>query len=264
MRALSPRCSSASCARRRSRPQSTADPAASPEAATVKKLLEQKFPGAAVSNVSKSAYFGLYEAQFDGQLVYTDAKVAYVMVGSIYDANTKQNLTEDRLRKLNRVGVGQPAVRPRDEEGQGQRHAQARDLLRCRLPVLRPARKRAEGRGRRDDLHVPLPDRPAAPGRRAEVEDHLVLARPAEGVGRVLRVRQAARQQGRLRHAARRDAPLGEKLRVNATPTLVFADGSIVPGALPKDRLEAELVKAEAESKSAPTDAKPAAATAKK
>ena len=37
---------------------------------------------------------------------------------------------------------------------------------------------------------------------------------------------------------------LGEKLRVSATPTLVFADGSIIPGALPRDRLEAELAKA--------------------
>jgi len=42
---------------------------------------------------------------------------------------------------------------------------------------------------------------------------------------------------------------LGEKLRVNATPTLVFADGTIVPGALPRDRLEAEFVKAAAELK---------------
>ena len=41
---------------------------------------------------------------------------------------------------------------------------------------------------------------------------------------------------------------LGQKLRVNATPTLVFADGSIVPGALPKDRLEAELARAATEA----------------
>ena len=66
--------------------------------------------------------------------------------------------------------VRQPAARARDQEGQGQRHAQARGLLRRRLPVLRAARERAEGDRRRHDLHLPLPDRPAAPGRRAEVE----------------------------------------------------------------------------------------------
>src|SRR5712671_1526205 len=61
------------------------------DAAAVKKLLEQRFPGAQVTNVGKSGYLGLYEAQFDGQMVYTDAKVAYVLVGSIYDATSKQN-----------------------------------------------------------------------------------------------------------------------------------------------------------------------------
>src|SRR5262249_20796625 len=44
-------------------------------------------------------------------------------------------------------------------------------------------------------------------------------------------------------------AELGAKFRVNATPTLVFADGSIVPGALPAQRLETELVNAEAEAR---------------
>jgi thiol:disulfide interchange protein DsbC len=42
---------------------------------------------------------------------------------------------------------------------------------------------------------------------------------------------------------------LGGKYRVNATPTLVFADGTVVPGALPAQRIETELAKADAEAK---------------
>ena len=84
------------------RPDAAKD-ATAKDAAAVKKLLEAKFPGAAVSNVAKSPYFGLYEAQFDERMVYTDAKVTYVVVGAIYDANSKQNLTDARLRQLNRV-----------------------------------------------------------------------------------------------------------------------------------------------------------------
>src|ERR1700747_1075713 len=64
------------------------------EAAAVKKLLETKFPGADISNVGKSPYFGLYEAQFDDRLIYTDAKVTYVVVGSVFNADTKENLTD--------------------------------------------------------------------------------------------------------------------------------------------------------------------------
>jgi predicted DsbA family dithiol-disulfide isomerase len=41
---------------------------------------------------------------------------------------------------------------------------------------------------------------------------------------------------------------LGKKLHVQATPTLVFADGNVVPGAIPTAQLETELANAQAES----------------
>ena len=78
---------------------------ASPEAAAIRKALEQKFPGAQITHVAKSGYLGLYEVMLDDNLIYTDANAAYIFVGSLYDAATKQNLTEARSRKLNRVAV---------------------------------------------------------------------------------------------------------------------------------------------------------------
>ena len=42
---------------------------------------------------------------------------------------------------------------------------------------------------------------------------------------------------------------LGQKLRVTATPTLVFADGTLIPGALPASQLEAEIAQGDAEAK---------------
>jgi thiol:disulfide interchange protein DsbC len=42
---------------------------------------------------------------------------------------------------------------------------------------------------------------------------------------------------------------LGNSLKINATPTLIFADGTLVPGALPLPQLEKELAAAEAEMK---------------
>ena len=43
--------------------------AAAKELAAVKQLLEAKFPGAPIRNVSKSPYFGLYEAQLDERMI---------------------------------------------------------------------------------------------------------------------------------------------------------------------------------------------------
>ena len=107
----------------------------------VKKLLEQKFPCAVVRGVTKSPYFGLYEVQFDDQIVYTDAKVNYVIVGSVYDANTKQNLTEAKLRKLNRVAFDSLPLDLAFKRVKGNGSRKLVDLLGRRLPVLREARE---------------------------------------------------------------------------------------------------------------------------
>ena len=42
---------------------------------------------------------------------------------------------------------------------------------------------------------------------------------------------------------------LGNKFKVNATPTIVFADGTVIAGAMPAQRLESELNNSEAEAK---------------
>ena len=76
-----------------------------PQAVGLKKVLEQKFPGAEIRGVVKTPYFGLYEVMFDDRIVYTDAKAKYVLIGAVYDTESKTNLTEERQRKQNRVNV---------------------------------------------------------------------------------------------------------------------------------------------------------------
>src|SRR5205807_4567607 len=77
--------------------------AAARELAAVKQALESKFPGAPIRNVSRSPYFGLFEAQLDDRMLYTDGKVIYVIVCSVYDTATRTNLTEQRMKRMNRI-----------------------------------------------------------------------------------------------------------------------------------------------------------------
>ena len=149
------------------------------EAAGIKKILEQKFPGAEVRGVTKTAYFGLYEVQFDDRIVYTDAKAKYLLVGAVYDTESKLNLTEERQRKLNRVDVAQLPLDMAIKKVKGTGERTMYRVLRCRLPVLRQARAGAQERRQRDDLHVPVPDRQPASRRRAQVAHDLVRRRTA-------------------------------------------------------------------------------------
>jgi thiol:disulfide interchange protein DsbC len=221
-------------------------PALTADAARVKKLLEEKFEGVTIGSVAKSPYFGLYEVLFDDQIVYTDAKANHVIVGSIYDANTKKNLTEARKRQLARVPFESLPLElaMKKVKGNGARKLVVFSDADC--PFCARLEKELQNVDNVtiytflypiDQLHPDAARKSriiwCAPDRMKAWDDFFATgALPAN--------------DGTCDTPLAATQALGQKLRVNATPTLVFADGSIVPGALPAARLETEFKQAEA------------------
>ena len=219
------------------------------ESAAIKKALEQKFPGAEVRGVAKSPYFGLYEVQFDDRILYTDAKARYIVVGAVYDTETKVNLTEERQRKLNRVDVSSLPLdlAIKKVKGTGERTLVVFSDADCPFchkledelktvdnvtiyTFLFPIDSLHPDAARKSRMIWCAPDRVAAWD-----------AFFATGA--------LPDNKGDCDAPIAKTAELGARFKVNATPTLMFADGSIVPGALPAQRLEAELKSAETEAK---------------
>lgn len=68
----------------------------------VRKAFQAKFPAMKVETVTRMPFPGLYEVVFDGQVVYTDEKLTYLMTGNLYDLRNSQerNLTSARLSQL--------------------------------------------------------------------------------------------------------------------------------------------------------------------
>jgi thiol:disulfide interchange protein DsbC len=223
--------------------------AASQEIAAVKTQLELKFPGAQVSNVAKSPYFGLYEAQFDDRMVYTDVKVTYVLVGAIFDANSKLNLTDARLRQLNRVSWNSLPfdLAFKRVKGKGTRKFAMFSDADC------PYCKRIESEIKQlDDVTIytflfPIDQLHPDAARKST----LIWCAPdrAAAWDAYFDTGNLPDNQGNCATPILDTARLGERLRVSATPTLVFADGSIVAGALAHDQLESEINNGEAEAK---------------
>lgn len=72
-------------------------------AANLKRTVEARFPGSHVLDVQPSAVPGLYEIFMGDQIVYSDPAGDYLIVGSMVDTQTKQNLTEARLNDHGRI-----------------------------------------------------------------------------------------------------------------------------------------------------------------
>jgi thiol:disulfide interchange protein DsbC len=220
-----------------------------PEAAAIKKILEQRFDGVTIGNISKTPYFGLYEVQFDDQLVYTDAKVTYIVVGSIYDAATKKNLTEAKQREYSRISFDSLPLDLafKRVKGNGARKLAIFSDPDC--PYC--ARLEQELKGI-DNVTIytflyPIDQLHPDAGRKAKVI--WCSLDPVKAWDQFFDSRVLPKNNGDCDNPVAATRELGQKLRVTATPTLVFADGTIIPGALPVPQLEAEIVQGEAEAK---------------
>lgn len=80
-----------------------ASPAGAQDVDKIKADLKKKFPDAAIENVRKTPYGGLFEVSGAGEVFYTDEKVSFLVLGSIVDTKTRENVTEARARKLSAV-----------------------------------------------------------------------------------------------------------------------------------------------------------------
>jgi thiol:disulfide interchange protein DsbC len=226
--------------------------AAARELAAVKQALEAKFPGAPISNVSRSPYFGLFEAQLDDRMLYTDAKVNYVIVGSVYDTATRTNLTEQRMKRLNRIAWDSLPLELAIKKVKGDGSRKLAIFSDADCPYCK--RLEAEMKGLDnvtiytflfpiDQLHPDSARKSAmiwcSPDRIKAWDEWFDSGTLPDNAGDCAT-------------PIAQTALLGQKYHVNATPTLVFADGSITPGALPLDRLEVEMNQAAAELKKLP------------
>jgi thiol:disulfide interchange protein DsbC len=67
--------------------------------AKVRQAVEARL-GVKVDEVTKTDYGALYEVRLGDEIVYTDEKVSYLLVGSLIDPKTRENVTEARKEKL--------------------------------------------------------------------------------------------------------------------------------------------------------------------
>jgi thiol:disulfide interchange protein DsbC len=227
----------------------SAMPGETADVAAIRKQLAQKFPGAEISHVAKSGYLGLYEVMLGDQLIYTDPKVTYVFVGSIYDTATKTNLTEARSRKLNRVAVDKLPLDLafKRVKGDGSRTIYLFSDADC--PFCHRLEKEMQGL---DNVTVytflfPIDQLHPDSARKSKI----LWCAPdrAKAWDAYFATGKLPDNKGDCGDPVAKTQALGASLHINATPTLIFADGTIIPGALPLPQLEKELASAQADLK---------------
>ena len=207
--------------------------------ASVKKAVEAKI-GGPVTSVTKTTYLGLYEVYADGQVLYTDEKVSALLIGSLIDGKTMKNITTERMQKLTAIKFSELplAQAVKQVRGDGKRVFATFEDPNCGY-----CKKMAKEIAKLDNVTIytflyPILSQDSreksnqiwcATDRAKAWNDWMVDGKAPAGKGDCDTT------------AITTTLETGRKLAINGTPTIFFADGERVPGAIPLARIEQKL-----------------------
>ena len=208
--------------------------------ATIRKNLVERLPNLPkIDEITKAPMAGLFEVRLGGtEIFYTDAEGNFLIQGTLIDTKLRRNLTEERIEKLTAIafedlplkdaftivrGNGKRKVAVFEDPNCGYCKRFERDLQSINnvtvymflYPILgAPSTERSKNVWCAKDKAKAWQDwmvRDADPAVAAASCDTSALARNVE---------------------------LGKKHKITGTPTLIFADGNRVPGAIPAAQVE--------------------------
>ncbi|MDB5756150.1 MAG: dsbC [Massilia sp.] len=210
--------------------------------ATIKKAVEPRLgPGVKIDSIKETPYAGLYEVRAAGDILYTDKKGEYLIIGHVYNTNTAQDLTKERLDEINKIKFSDLPLESAIKvvKGDGKRVIAIFEDPNCgyckrfRQTTLKETDNVTVYTFLynilSEDSFVKSKNIWCAADRGKAWEDWMVSGKAAP-------VAPASCLTPNDKVLA-----LGQKLRIQGTPAIFFADGSRVPGAIDTKTLEAKL-----------------------
>ena len=207
--------------------------------ADVRKLVAAKFPGVKIASVIRTPYGGLYEIYMGGNIFYTDDKMSFILAGNLIDTKTSINVTQQRLRKLTAVNIGEIPLELgiRKVKGNGQRK-----LIVFSDPLCPFCQQFEQQLLKIDNITIYVmlyPVEHLHPGA-TELSKTIWCSRdPGQAWDdwMLKKQRPSGAPSCKGDPIAQLDR-IGTKLGINTTPTVVFADGAVVAGMVEAPQIE--------------------------
>ncbi|WP_342620742.1 DsbC family protein [Rhodoferax sp. GW822-FHT02A01] len=214
--------------------------------ATIRKNITQRFPELkAIDEVSKTGMPGVYEIRVNGtEVYYTDAQGDYLMVGSLYDTKQHRNLTEERVDKLTAIKVD---TLPYKDAFTIVRGTGERKLVVFEDPNCGYCKRFERELQTVNNVTIHMFLYPILGPDSLEKSKAIWCAKDRGQVWQDWMVREVPipnSVQMCDTNALKRNVELGRTYKINGTPTLIFVDGTRVPGAIDAKQIEKRLAEA--------------------
>ena len=206
---------------------------ASADEAQIRKVLEAKLPGAKIEGIQPGP-LGLFEVRVRPaggavRLFYTDAAATHLFVGKIYETETDRDLTDERLRKLNAVKFDSL---PLDQAVKVQRGNGKRVIAMFSDPYCPYCKKFEQTLQKIDDVTVYVFMFPVIRPDLADQSKAIWCAPDRAKAWLALALNGRPPASASCANPVDKNLELGRRLGVNSTPTVIFANGERVAGAL--------------------------------
>ncbi|OIN92956.1 MAG: disulfide isomerase [Comamonadaceae bacterium CG1_02_60_18] len=209
--------------------------------AVIRKNLAERIPQLPkIDEISKTPIAGIYEIRVNGSdIYYTDAQGNYLIQGSLVDTQQRRNLTEERIDKLTAVKFD--ALPFKDAftivRGNGKRQLAVFEDPNCGY-----CKRFERDLQKVNNVTIHLFLYPILGADSLEKSKSIWCAKDRAKVWQDWMVRDVTLPAGNCDSAVlTRNVELGRKYKITGTPTLIFADGSRVPGAVGADQVEKRL-----------------------
>ena len=214
---------------------------ASAQEATIRKNLGERIPQLVkIDEVNKSPMAGLYEIRVNGtEIYYTDAEGNFLVQGNLIDTKLRRNLTEERVEKLTAISFD--ALPLKDAftivRGNGKRKLAVFEDPNCGY-----CKRFERDLQKVDNVTIHMFLYPILSADSTEKSKNIWCAKDKGKAWQDWMVRDKPAPTASCDSSAlERNVELGRKFKITGTPTLVFVDGSRVPGAIGAQEVEKNL-----------------------
>lgn len=192
---------------------------------------------------------GLYEVRIGTDLFYTDAKGNYVIQGELIDTKARRNLTEDRISKLTAINFSDLPLKDAVTivRGDGKRKVAVFEDPNCGY-----CKRFERDMQKVENVTVYLFLYPILSPDSAEKSRNIWCAKDKVTAWQDMMVRDKSPAAASCDTTAlQRNLAFGKKHKITGTPTLIFADGGRVPGAIGAQEVEKRLAEASGDTPTA-------------
>jgi thiol:disulfide interchange protein DsbC len=217
---------------------------ATAQEATIRKNLGERIPQLQkIDEVSKSPMPGLFEIRVNGtEIFYTDAEGNFLVQGNLIDTRQRRNLTEERVDKLTAINFDSLPLKDAFTivRGNGKRKLAVFEDPNCGY-----CKRFEKDLQKVDNVTIHMFLYPILGPDSVEKSKNIWCAKDKTKAWMDWMVRDQAPAVANCDSAAiTRNVELGRKFKITGTPTLVFTDGSRVPGAISTAQVEKYLSEA--------------------